>query len=106
MTHNYTYGEEVVYFANEGNQITVQGDFLRIGVGTIRPKVCRNAAGQVQSRMIVHLYFFVRGHPDLEDDLDVSEGQVITEAGYQIRVTDINYDEHLVVLKIAKPIVS
>ncbi|MEM7342729.1 MAG: hypothetical protein AAF485_00670 [Chloroflexota bacterium] len=104
MPQPYTYGDEVLYFANQGSQITVQGDFLRIGVGTVRPDTANNNEGQSYPKMTAHLSFFVRGRPDLEDDLDVYEGQVIVEAGYQIRVTDLNYDEQLVVLKIATPI--
>lgn len=101
---SYEYGEEVLYSAYNGGQIIVKGDFLRIGVGAVRSGEYLDNDGNLQSGTIAHLSFFVRGRPELEQDLDVYEGKIITVAGYRVRVTDVNNDEKLVVIKIATPI--
>lgn len=98
------YGAEVLYSAYETGQIVVQGDTLRIGVGAIRPGEYTDDNGQVQSGTVAHLAFFVRGQPELETDMDVHEGKIITVAGYRIRVTDIDREDGLVVVKIAGPV--
>jgi len=101
---NGAYGPEVLYSAYDGGQIIVQGDFLRIGVGAIRPGEYTDSSGQVQSGTIAHLSFFVRGRPDLETDLTVHEGTIVTVAGYRVRVTDVDNDNQMVVVKIAEAV--
>lgn len=104
-TENYEYSKEVLYSASNGGQIIVQDDFLRIGVGAIRIGEYINNDGNLQYGTMAHLSFFVRGRPDLEQDTDVYEGKIIRVAGYRVRVTDIDNDEQLVVVKIATPII-
>lgn len=98
------FGGEALYAANETEQIIVQGDQLRIGVGAMRTGNFIDANGQEQTGALAHLSFFVRDRPDLETDMDVHEGSVVTVAGYRVRMTDINLDEELVVVKIAAPV--
>lgn len=92
-----TYANEQLYMARDTQQIIVEGDYLRIGVGNIR---LEDDSGEITAG----LWFFVRGNPDLEQVMRVRENEEFEFINHRFRVVEINLDTGYVVLGIQSPI--
>jgi hypothetical protein len=98
------YGEELLYSAYVGGQIVTQEDTLRIGIGDVRYGDFVDDKGQTLSGRIATVAIFVRDHPELDRGMEVYEGQTFTVTEHRIRVTDVDVDTQMIVLKIATQI--
>lgn len=95
------YGEEVLYSASRGGQITLQGDPMRIGIAGVNEGSYTDEEGNAQSGPFVALALFMRDTPELDRNVTVGEGQIIYQGDFRLRVTDVQVDDQFVVIKVA-----
>lgn len=81
----------------------MEGDLIRIGVGNLLEEEYNDADQKLQSGLRAGLWIFVRGHPDLDQHIRVSEGDIIEVVGYKIRVVEIDAEDGYVALGITPP---
>lgn len=96
-------GREMLYGAQETQQIIVDGDYMRIGVGNLMNEEYEKADGTTKTGTTAGLWFFFRELSEFDEVRRVYEGQEFEILQHNIRIVEIDSESGLVEIGITPP---